>query len=75
MRTILLCIFLEILTLASAARPTIYLIRHGEKPKDGGNGLSAEGLKRAQCLRQVFGADSEYNIGFIMTQKPKLSMK
>lgn len=75
MRTILLCILLEFMTLAPAARPTIYLIRHGEKPKDGGNGLSAEGLKRAQCLRQVFGADSEYNIGFIMAQKPKLSMK
>ncbi|GMG08848.1 unnamed protein product [Aspergillus oryzae] len=37
------------------ASPTVYLIRHGEKPDDGGNGLSAQGVQRAQCLRSVFG--------------------
>ncbi|KAJ5736837.1 uncharacterized protein N7483_001962 [Penicillium malachiteum] len=54
--------------------PTVYLIRHGEKPADPGNHeLTLEGLKRAQCLRQVFGAKSEYNIGYIMAPKMKSS--
>lgn len=56
------------------ASPTVYLIRHGEKPDDGGNGLSAQGVQRAQCLRSVFGKDSKYNIGYIMAQTPKKSM-
>ncbi|KAJ6036276.1 hypothetical protein N7540_000555 [Penicillium herquei] len=54
----------------AVADPTVYLIRHGEKPDDG-DGLSAEGLERAQCLRTVFGASSSYNIGHIMAQTPK----
>lgn len=64
-------ISLAILTLASVAiaTPTVYLIRHGEKP-DSGNGLSTQGLERAQCLRNVFGASSEYKIGHIMAQTP-----
>ena len=66
--------FVPLATLAIAslavASPTVYLIRHGEKP-DSGNGLSAQGLERAQCLRTVFGASSEYNIGHIMAQTPK----
>ncbi|KAI1501837.1 hypothetical protein F5X99DRAFT_381158 [Biscogniauxia marginata] len=57
-------------TLAAAAKPTVYFIRHGEKPA-GGNGLSPEGEQRAQCLRNVFGAGSQYNIGHIMAQTPK----
>ncbi|CAI7603182.1 unnamed protein product [Penicillium pancosmium] len=56
-------------TLATAS-PTVYLIRHGEKPDDG-NGLSAAGVQRAQCLRNVFGSSSEYDIGYIMAQTPK----
>ncbi|KAA8641816.1 hypothetical protein EYZ11_006478 [Aspergillus tanneri] len=59
----------------SAASPTVYLIRHGEKPDDGGTGLNAQGLKRAQCLRKVFGGDSPYQIGYIMAQKPKKNGK
>ncbi|KFY45942.1 hypothetical protein V494_00699 [Pseudogymnoascus sp. VKM F-4513 (FW-928)] len=55
---------------AVAAKATVYLIRHGEKPDDGGNGLSAAGLQRAQCLRSVFGSSSSYNIGYIMAQTP-----
>ncbi|GFF40632.1 hypothetical protein IFM46972_06273 [Aspergillus udagawae] len=55
----------------SAVKPTVYLIRHGEKPSDGGNGLSVQGLERAQCLRTVFGSSSSYNIGYIMAQTPK----
>ncbi|KAF3402099.1 hypothetical protein F1880_009828 [Penicillium rolfsii] len=67
---------LATLALASVAiaKPTVYLIRHGEKP-DSGDGLSAQGLERAQCLRNVFGASSGYNIGYIMAQTPKSSGK
>ncbi|CAG8933916.1 unnamed protein product [Penicillium salamii] len=61
--------------LAAAASPTVYLIRHGEKPSDGGTGLNAQGLERAQCLRSVFEKSSEYNIGHIMAQTPKKSGK
>jgi len=57
-----------------AAKPTVYLIRHGEKPADDDEtGLSAQGEERAQCLRQVFGASSGYNIGYIMAMTPKSS--
>ena len=65
---------LAIASLAAARDPTVYLIRHGEKPSDGGNGLSAQGLERAQCLREVFGKNSEYNITHIMAETPKSSM-
>jgi broad specificity phosphatase PhoE len=58
-------------TLASAQ--TVYLIRNGEKPADGGNGLNAQGVQRAQCLRNVFGASSQYDIGYIIAEQPKSS--
>lgn len=32
---------------------TVYMIRHGEKPSDGGQGLSEQGEERAQCLTDV----------------------
>jgi hypothetical protein len=60
--------------LATAASPTVYLIRHGEKPSDGGNGLNAQGTQRAQCLRSVFSSSSDYDIGYIMAQTPKSGM-
>ncbi|KZP26855.1 hypothetical protein FIBSPDRAFT_781673 [Athelia psychrophila] len=50
---------------------TLYLIRHGEKPLDGSNGLSARGVERAQCLRIVFGNSSSYDIGYIMAETPQ----
>jgi len=50
---------------------TLFLIRHGEKPCDGSNGLSTQGKQRAQCLRNVFGASSSYDIGYIMAETPK----
>lgn len=53
-----------------SAEPTVYLIRHGEKP-DSGDGLSTQGEERAQCLRSVFGASSSFDIGYIMAQTPK----
>lgn len=56
--------------LASAAKPTVYFIRHGEKPADGSTGLSPQGQQRAQCLRSIFGASSQYNIGYIMAETP-----
>lgn len=63
---------LALATAAAAAKPTVYLIRHGEKPADDSeHGLSAAGVKRAQCLRNVFGAKSSYNIGHIMAQTPQ----
>ncbi|KUJ18955.1 uncharacterized protein LY89DRAFT_643510 [Mollisia scopiformis] len=59
-----------------APKPTIYLIRHGEKPpklpsgKDA-DGLSAEGLERAQGLKRVFGPGSGFDIGCIVAERPK----
>lgn len=52
----------------TSAKPTVYLIRHGEKPADDSNGLSAAGVERSQCLPKVFGTASAYNIGYIMAQ-------
>lgn len=50
---------------------TVYLIRHGEKPADGGTGLSPQGEQRAQCLKNVFGPSSDYDIGYIMAEAYK----
>ncbi|KAF7885969.1 uncharacterized protein EAF02_004478 [Botrytis sinoallii] len=64
--------FLTLLALPlSVSSQTVYLIRHGEKPSDGSNGLSALGLQRAQCLRNVFGNESNYDIKYIMAMTPK----
>lgn len=63
-----------VLAAVAAAKPTVYFIRHGEKPDDDDAiGLSPQGVKRAQCLRNVFGRSSDYNIGHIMAQTPKSS--
>lgn len=61
---------LALFTSLASAKATVYFIRHGEKP-DSGDGLSAQGQQRAQCLRDVFGASSSYNIGHIMAQTPQ----
>jgi hypothetical protein len=60
-------------TIASARKPpTVYLIRHAEKPADKkDNRLTHKGKERAQCLRTVFGAESEYNIGYIIAPTVK----
>jgi hypothetical protein len=52
------------------------MIRHGEKPPklpngEDADGLSAQGVTRAQGLRQVFGVTSRYNIGYILAEHPK----
>ncbi|RAL15874.1 putative phosphoglycerate mutase family protein [Aspergillus homomorphus CBS 101889] len=57
------------------ADPIVYLIRHGEKPSDGGTGLSTLGVERSQCVRNVFGANSGYNIKYIMAETPKSNGK
>ena len=55
----------------TSAQATVYLIRHGEKPTGGENGLTAQGQQRAQCLVNVFGKSSGYDIGYILAEKPK----
>ncbi|KAE8266706.1 hypothetical protein A4X09_0g5634 [Tilletia walkeri] len=52
----------------AAVNNQIYLIRHGEKVSDSSVGLSSQGQQRAQCLRNVFGRSSGYNIGKIFAQ-------
>lgn len=54
---------------AVQAQPTVYLIRHGEKPASG-NGLNTQGMQRAQCLKSVFGPSSQYNIAYILAETP-----
>jgi len=70
-----LAIFLSSILATVASAQTIYLIRHGEKPADGDNGLTAQGMQRAQCLRTVFGASSSYNIRYIIVEHPKANGK
>jgi len=61
-------------TAGSGTMPTMYLIRHGEKPSnDEVHGLSDKGGERAAYLPQVFGPTSNYNIAKIMAQHPKKS--
>lgn len=55
----------------AVADPIVYMIRHGEKPSDGDDGLSAQGQQRAQCLTSVFGPSSSYNIDYILAERPK----
>ncbi|KAH8899883.1 hypothetical protein GQ53DRAFT_740892 [Thozetella sp. PMI_491] len=52
------------------SHPIIYMIRHGEKPPQDADGLSVQGLKRAEYLPNVFGRDSSYKIGYILAEKP-----
>lgn len=59
----------SLLLASSAMNPTVYLIRHGEKP-DSGNGLSPEGQERAKCLVDVFAANTSYDIGYIIAEHP-----
>lgn len=74
MHSKLLCFLLLGIATVVVAHPTLYFVRHGEKPRNGGDGLSILGLRRAECLRDVFGAGSDYNIGYIIAQRPKKSM-
>ena len=49
----------------------VYLIRHGEKPEPEGDGLSAQGVTRANALPGVFGPQSSYDIKYILAEHPK----
>lgn len=52
---------------AAHHRPTVYIIRHAEKPADPNeHGLTKDGFRRAECLRSTFGAQSHYDIGLIV---------
>lgn len=53
------------------ARPTIYLIRHGEKDHHQLVGLNDNGRIRAHCLTHVFGPNSPYKIGYILAPAPE----
>ena len=66
-------LLLSLLTFTTA-KPTVYLIRHGEKPVDG-DGLNTQGVRRAQCLVNVFKSKSHYKIGHIMAQTPQVNGK
>jgi broad specificity phosphatase PhoE len=61
--------------MSSQTQPTLFLIRHGEKPAlvngKEPDGLSDQGQQRADGLRKVFGKESSYNIGHIMAEEPK----
>ena len=56
------------LAVGAAARPNIFLIRHGEKNHDGT--ISAKGMEREQCLVDLFGRDSRFDIQKIIVQNP-----
>ncbi|KAJ5328199.1 60S ribosome biogenesis protein Rrp14 [Penicillium brevicompactum] len=72
LQSVLLALFFFLSVGSAKHKPTVYLIRHGEKPADKKNhGLSAEGELRAQCLRHVFGQHSGYNIGYILAPHTK----
>lgn len=76
-RVCFLVLLLASLVISSTAadRPTLYIIRHGEKssdPKD--SGLNADGFRQAQCLRDVFGVNSTYDIGYIVAPRPNRCM-
>lgn len=62
-----------LVSLVAARHPTVYWIRHGEKPASG-NGLDPQGVQRAQCLKNVFGPESPYTIGHILAEQPKSGM-
>lgn len=58
------------LVLSKPSKPTVFFIRHGEKPASG-DGLSTDGLQRAQCLRNVFAKNSSFHIDLIIAQRPQ----
>ncbi|PKY04152.1 putative phosphoglycerate mutase family protein [Aspergillus campestris IBT 28561] len=67
---LLFAVFLSQATAWIHNTPNVYLIRHGEKSglsKD--RGLNSEGELRAECLRNIFGANSTYDIKYILAPK------
>jgi len=70
----LLLLFLSFTLTFASPTPTVYLIRHGEKPASG-NGLTAQGQQRAECLINVFAPNTIYNIGYIIAEQPESNGK
>lgn len=74
LRSAFVCLFLCLAAVSARNYPKVYMIRHGEKPPNpDDHGLTLDGIKRSQCLRDVFGEHSGYNIGHIMTPTVKWS--
>lgn len=70
-----LLVFSLLWTVVSAREhPTVFLIRHGEKPANpDDHNLTLDGVRRGQCLCTVFGPESVYNISYIMAPTVKWS--
>jgi hypothetical protein len=67
-------LFFGLAAVSARNPPKVYMIRHGEKPPNrDDHGLTLDGIKRAQCLRDTFGQNSDYNIGHIMAPTVKWS--
>ncbi|GLI72182.1 hypothetical protein PoHVEF18_000352 [Penicillium ochrochloron] len=65
-------LFFGLAAVSARNPPKVYMIRHGEKPPNrDDHGLTLDGIKRAQCLRDIFGQNSDYNIGHIMAPTVK----
>jgi hypothetical protein len=52
----------------------VYFIRHGEKPAQG-NGLNAQGIQRSKWLSKLFGPHSDYEVKYMIAQRPKANGK
>ncbi|KAF8653687.1 hypothetical protein AX16_003837 [Volvariella volvacea WC 439] len=58
----------------SAVRNSIYIIRNAEVASLGEVGFTPVGLQRATtCLPTLFGPESPYNIGYIITCEPSIT--
>ena len=60
----LLAVSAILATAAAQSSKMVYLIRHGEKPADGGDDLTPAGYQRAACIAPFFGS-SDFNIQHI----------
>ncbi|KAJ5157396.1 uncharacterized protein N7482_008496 [Penicillium canariense] len=68
----ILCLCLFLAAVSASSPPKVFIIRHGEKPANpDDHGLTWDGIKRSQCLREVFGEHSGYDIGHIMAPTVK----
>lgn len=54
-----------------STKPTVFLIRHGEKPDNGQNGLNGAGIARAKALVDVFKPGPDVEIKHLIAQKPR----
>jgi hypothetical protein len=74
LRSALAYLFFGLAVVSARSPPKVYIIRHGEKPPNrDDHGLTLDGIKRSQCLRDIFGKQSGYDIGHIMAPTVKWS--